>query len=59
MKSFTCLWVANSQANFFQRVTPTIRRSSGGIVSSSICGSLKHNVGTEGIDKQITQKRMC
>ena len=38
--------------NLFQRITPTFRRSSEWIVSSSICVSFKHDVGTEGIVKK-------
>ena len=41
------LWVPNNQATLFQRIIPTGGRSSGWIVSFHICGSFKHNEGTE------------
>ena len=49
----SCLWVANIQATLFRWITLNIRRNSGWIVSFPICGSFKHNVGTEGNDKLL------
>ena len=44
----------------FELLTSSIeppRRISGWIESFLSCGSFKHNVGIEGIDKQTTRKR--
>ena len=51
-ESFSCLWVANTQATLFQRITLIVGRRFGWIVSFPICGSFKHRVGTEKIDKK-------
>ena len=40
----------------FQWITPTVGRGSGWIVSFHICGSFKHSMGTERIDKQTIWK---
>ena len=44
-------------SNMFQRITPSLRRSSKWIVSLLIRESFKNNVHTEGIDKQTKWKR--
>ena len=55
-ESSSCFWVSNTQATLIQRITSTIRRSSEWIVSILVCGSFKHSVGTERIDKRTILK---
>ena len=53
---FLFFGVANTQATLFQWIIPTIRRSSWWIVSFLVCGSFKHSMGTDKIDKWTIQK---
>ena len=55
-RNFFCFWVANTQATLFQRITPTVRRISGWIMSFLVGGSFKHSVGTDKIDKRTIRK---
>ena len=56
MESFSCLWVANTLATFFNGPANLSDESPDRVRHSTIWGSFKHNVGTVGVDKSTSRK---